>query len=173
MQGDIANDITVNSNGVVFVTGISDIDATTSTRNTITTIAYNNTNGAQNWIHIYSFGTNIAAEANALAATPSGCASTGFVQTANAKSDALVVDYNSTGSNQWYFAYNGIGNNNENIHSIVVDNTNNVFACGYIVESDQDRNMAMMKFDAQGNFACQKTVDGTSSGSTDDANGIV
>jgi uncharacterized delta-60 repeat protein len=173
LQSDIANDITVNGTGTVFVTGISDNDVNTAIANTIVTIAYNATNGSQSWINSFNLGTNPDAEGNVVATLGNGCVAAGFVQTTLPNSDAIALDYDSNGNTAWNYTYNGQGNNNENIHSIIVDNSNNVYACGYIVETDQDRNMAMMKFNSSGNFVCQKTVDGTSSGSTDDANGIV
>ncbi len=171
-QYDIPNSVSVSSSGNVYVTGVSDADASTLTVNDIVTVSYAASTGTQNWISTFNGTAGRNDSAAVVLATPNGCFVAGNSANAQGMMDALLLSYSSIGTQQLNLLFNGIGNNNENIHSMVVDNANNVYAAGYIVENESDRNIAVMKFNSSGSFVCKETLNGTVTGSSDDAAGI-
>ncbi len=171
-QDDIANAIAVDGSGNVFVTGQSDGDASVAIVNNIATVGYNSA-GTQLFASVYDGSGNQEDAGRAVVVTPDGCAIAGDSEDALRMENALAVSYNTSGTKLWEQSFNGAGDNNDNVRGLSVDANNNVYAAGYNVERRADRNMALVKFNATGNFVCKHTFDGTATGSQDDAQAIV
>lgn len=168
---DLANSISV-SGGNVFVTGLSDTDASTSVRNNMVTVSYASNNGNQNWVTSFAGSPDYDDAGNAVVFTSSGCVSVGYSEGSNGQRNAVAAQYNLSGAEQWVQNFNGIGDNNDNIRALAIDNSDNVYAAGYSVEKGKNRDMAMVKFSNSGTYICSNTYDGSSVGSADDAQSI-
>ena len=165
---DFPFDISVSGSNI-YVTGKADADAGTATLNDMVTISYAASNGNENWTTVFAGAGNQDDAGNAIAAIAGGCIVAGYTEDNLTRRDALAINYNTGGFQQWSQPFNGIGDNNENVRSIAIDASNNVYAAGYAVETGSDRNMALVKFSPSGNFVCKYSRDGSSTGSVDDA----
>ena len=168
---DIPNAISVSANQV-FVTGLSDSDPSAAVINDIVTKCYSISNGAENWSASYSNNPNNGDEAIAIIANSAGCTTVGFTEDANLHRNAIAIHYNTAGAQTWTQVTDGYGDNNENVRAIAIDASNNVYAAGYSVERGVNRDFAVVKFNSSGSFICKNTIDGTSTGSVDDAQSI-
>lgn len=170
-QDDLPNDIAVDGNGNVFVTGQSDGEISPAIVNNMVTIIYN-ASGSQLAAAVYA-GAGAQDDAGAgVIATATGCVVAGYTEDSNTMRNALAVSFNTSGTTLWEHIFNGVGDNNENIRSLAVDQSNRVYVAGYIVEKNADRNLGLVQFDAAGNVICKETFDGTATGSKDDAQAI-
>lgn len=168
---DIATKMVADNAGNVFITGISDTDPTATVSNDVVFLGYN-TNGVNLFQSTYSQTPTSNDQGAAIALDPSNnLVLAGFSEIVPDK-NALVRKYSSTGTLSWSVYFDGIGDNSSNSHAVAVDANFNSFIAGYTVEYGTDRNFALQKIDAQGNTVWIKTLDGTSSGSPDEAFGV-
>lgn len=172
LNEDVPNGISVLGSSV-YVTGQSDADPSTLVLDDIVTLSYNASNGTQNWISTYAGSPNYDDTGIGILANASGCLVAGFSEDANGQRNAVSIQYDLTGSQQWLQSFTGVGDNNENIRSLAVDGSGNVFASGYSVMKGQNRNFTLVKFNNAGTFDCVYTLDGSSVGSEDDAQSVV
>lgn len=171
-QDDIANAIAVDKLGNVYVTGQSDGDVTATIVNNIATVGYN-ASGTQLFASVYAGTANQEDAGRAVISTSTGCAVAGYTQDAAQMESAIAISYSTAGSKNWQEIFDGIGDNNDNVRSVEIDASNNVYLAGYSVERRADRNMALVKYSATGSFICKNTLDGTANGSQDDVQAIV
>jgi len=168
---DIATKMVADNAGNVFITGISDTDPTAIVSNDVVFLGYN-TNGVNLFQSTYSQTPSSNDQGAAIALDPSNnLVLAGFSEIVPDK-NALVRKYANTGTLIWSVYFDGIGDNSSNSHAVAVDANFNSFIAGYTVEYGTDRNFALQKIDAQGNTVWIKTLDGTSSGSPDEAFGV-
>lgn len=170
-QFDIPADIALGNDNVVYVTGASDVDGTAGISNNIVTIGYTISNGNQSMLANYNSASNGDDLGLAVAAIPGGAVAAGATENGSDMNDAFLIQYNTSGTSNWNHAQKGLGDNNENIRKIAISG-NSIYAAGYIVERSMDRNFALMKWNTAGNFICQQTVNGSVSGSRDDAGAL-
>jgi len=169
---DIPNDISVYGSDV-FITGQSDADPSATVLDDIVTICYNVSNGTQNWSSTYAGSPNYDDTGYGVIANSNGCFVAGFSEDGNTQRNAAAIKYDFSGNQQWVQSFNGTGDNNENIRSLAVDGSGNVYVSGYSVMKGQNRNFSIVKFNSSGVFDCEYSLDGTSVGSEDDANNII
>jgi uncharacterized delta-60 repeat protein len=177
MNGTANNDdlpiaISVNSTAVV-VSGLTDKDPSTITSNNGLTIAYATSNGAQLWMNEVSGSTNNDDALQFNLTTGNATAVLGFSEDNNNNKNAIIEVYSLTGSQNWNYSFSGLGDNNENLRGITVDNSNNIYLTGYSVQKGANRNMLYLKVAADGQLTCSYDLDGSATGSTDDSQGIV
>jgi len=175
-DGTASNDDTPNSISVlgnaVYITGLSDADASAAVVNNIVTRSYATSNGIDNWIATFAGSPNNDDEGFSVVANANGCVAVGFTEDANIHRNAIAIQYNTAGTQSWTQVTNGYGDNNENVRAIAVDASFNVYAAGYSVERGVNRDFALVKFNSTGNFVCNRAIDGTSTGSIDDAQSL-
>jgi len=158
--------------GAVYVTGQSDADAGNPIINDIATVSYNATTGAENWTTAFAGSGQHDDIGNAVAVSGSACILAGLTEDGTTSRNAIAIAYNSSGAQQWMQTFDGVGDNNENIRALAVDALDNVYVAGYVVNNRNDRDMALVKFSSSGIYMCRQTVNGTSTGSPDDAQGV-
>lgn len=170
-NNDIPSSIAINGTNV-YITGKSDADATATVSNNIATISYAISGGSVNWSTVFTGTGGFSDEGICLLATNSGCYVGGFEEDGNARRNALGLSYNTSGTQQWKQNFNGIGDNNDNIRGISVDNNNTVYAAGYSVTKGENRDISVVKFSSAGAYLCEYNEHGSSTGGTDEAQAI-
>jgi uncharacterized delta-60 repeat protein len=124
---DIANSITIDNSGNVYVTGKSSINDTSYD---YATLKYNSS-GVQQWVQRYNGPGNYDDIAYSIAVDLSGNVYVGGESDENRiYSDYAVVKYNSSGVQQWVQRYNGQGNGYDILHSMVIDSSGNIYVTG-------------------------------------------
>jgi hypothetical protein len=127
-KDDQGNDVTVDSTGNVYVTGMTGI--TTSTNWDIVTIKYNSL-GVQQWARVYTNPWN-GFDAGYVIGETGGFVYVGGTSTVGAAGtkDYITIKYNSLGNMQpgWPQIYSGIGN--DIIHDLRLDSSGNVYVTG-------------------------------------------
>lgn len=157
---------------LVYVTGVTDVDAGATVQNDAITRCHSAANGNVLWSSTNASPGGLDDEARAVVAMGSGCLMAGANSATAADRNALAVRYDANGSTQWQADANGAGDNNENIRDMAVDGTGNIYAVGYTTGSRENRNMALWKFEASGALVCVNTFNGSSPSSSDEAQGI-
>ncbi|MBO9201623.1 MULTISPECIES: SBBP repeat-containing protein [Niastella] len=123
---DIANDIFVDANGNIYVTGGSSANGASTD---YTTIKYD-ANGNQLWVARYNGPLNFSDDANALAVDGSGNVYvTGESFGSGTSIDYATVKYNAAGVQQWVQRYAGIGG--DQARDIALDAAANVYVTGF------------------------------------------
>lgn len=165
---DIPTAITV-SGGSVIVTGNSDVDITPVISYDITTIEYSPA-GSQTWVTIYSGSGAQDDVANAMLSDAGGnIFIAGYTEDDKAQADALVIKYGNSGSQTFANAFDGIGDNSDNVRDLKMDTQGNLFLAGYTVHRQKNRDFLTIKLNAQGDTAWTKFINGTTPGSEDEA----
>lgn len=166
---DIPAGMVIDAGGLIYIAGSSDQDASADIENDITTLCYNST-GTLQWSTTFSANTSSNDIAKGITINSTGKIITcGYSENIPNK-DAVALQLTTSGTNNWDYAYNGIGDNADNVHAIYRDNSNNVYLAGYTFGYEQDRNFMVMKLGASGTQQWIKTINGSSNTqSTDDA----
>ncbi len=166
---DIPSGMLVDDSGNIFICGSSDNNASTTIENDIVVLKYNSA-GTIQWSTLFNTPTASNDVAKGIALDAAGnILITGYSENIPDK-NATTIKLNSSGDNTWDYNYNGIGDNADNVHAIIRDNSNNSFLAGYTFGYEQDRNFMVMKIGAAGTMHWKNTINGTSNTqSTDDA----
>jgi uncharacterized delta-60 repeat protein len=144
---DQANDIAIDNQGNIYVTGYSDGSGTDED---YVTVKYNS-QGEEQWVARYNGPGNYDDEAYALAVDNFGNVYvTGYSYGSGTYSDYATVKYNSQGEEQWVARYNGPTNSYDYAYALAVDNFGNVYVTGYSRGSETDRDYATIKYNSQG-----------------------
>ena len=154
---DVANAITVDASGGVYVTGYSDGGATSYD---YATVKYDS-GGIEQWEARYNGSGNTYDYAHAIALDSSGSVYvTGYSENLWTRQDYTTVKYDSDGSQLWVAIYNGSANNNDRAGSILVDPSDNVYVTGYSHDGATSIDYATVMYDTEGNELWVATYDG-------------
>ena len=169
---DILQDIDLNSSGEVLVTGYSDAVATPAIQNNLVSIRYNNS-GTAMWTKVYTGNSTFDDEGSACLIDNTGKAwVAGHTENAEAQRDAILISYDSAGTEVSNQTWSGTGDNSDNAREFAIDNSGNIFVCGYSVGKDTDRDMFLMKLNSSGGPLWNRSLSGTLFGSDEEANAI-
>lgn len=142
-----------DSNGNVFVTGQSDVDATALINYDYLTIKYNSM-GTEIWTVGYNgMGNNNDIPADIAIDVNGNVFVTGKADadaTINTNNDYATLKYNSNGIQQWVKTLNGSANLSDAANTIAVDASGNCFVSGLSNESNSQKNGTTVKYNATG-----------------------
>lgn len=173
-KDDIPVGIALDAAGNVYVSGNADVSGAgaTSKLNDIIGIKYDNA-GTQQWLYNYNGAANQSDGASAITADNSGNAYiVGYTEDAQTQRNAVALKHNNAGPPSWTMAaYNGQGDNADNVRAMVRDANGNLYLAGYTFRKGQDRDFLTMKLNANGDTIWTRTLNG-SSNSTDEALGL-
>jgi hypothetical protein len=86
-------------------------------------------------------------------------------------SDIATIKYNSSGELQWVARYNGSGSGNDGPTGITLDESGNIYICGYITSKDNGLDMILLKYGPGGELLWASTYNSPNN-STDFAAGL-
>jgi uncharacterized delta-60 repeat protein len=144
---DVANAMTVDSSGNVYVTGLSGGD--------YATIKYN-TNGDSLWCVRYNGPGNSSDDPRAMAIDGSG----NVYVTGSSGGDYATIKYSTNGDSLWCARYNGPGNSSDEATVIALDASGNVFVTGYCFGINKNEDYATIKYSKDGDLLWCKTYNG-------------
>ncbi len=156
---DRAYDIAVDNSGNVYVVGTTQ---TSTQAQDYITIKYS-PDGNMLWTATYNGPINSQDQAYAVAVSASGNVYvTGGSFGNGTERDYLTIKYDTDGNSLWTRRYNGPGFGLDEATSIILDDSENVYVCGY---SDLGDNLDyyITKYDSSGNqkWGCRWEGDGT------------
>ena len=144
---DIANSITIDASGNVYVTGES---ISAGNNRDFCTIKYS-PSGLPLWILKYNgpadstdFATNIAVDNSGNVYVTGGSIGS------DRSYDYCTIKYNSSGLVSWIQRYNGPGNGSDEVKSIAVDNSGNVYITGMSDGSGLGFDFCTIKYNSSG-----------------------
>ena len=131
---DIPEDLEVDGNGNVYVTGRTRIN---SGYNDIATIKYNSS-GVRQWLTLYNnTANNFDDQGNDLAVDSFGNVYVaGHTNVDGSDYDALTIKYNPSGVEQWVEKFDM--STDDEANAITLDNNNNIYITGYTGISNSD-----------------------------------
>ncbi|MBE2216715.1 MAG: SBBP repeat-containing protein [Ignavibacteria bacterium] len=157
---DIAEKITVDGSGNVYVTGSSygsgqNLD--------YLTIKYNSS-GVEQWTARHNGPGSVIDEAHSIAVDAAGNVYvTGESRVTSLNPDYATIKYNSSGIEQWVSRYNGPANNTDIGNSLAVDGAGNVYVTGESRLNSSYSDYATIKYNSSGVQQWVKRYDGTAS----------
>ncbi|MBA3648447.1 MAG: SBBP repeat-containing protein [Chitinophagales bacterium] len=165
---DIPTSISV-SEGKVYVTGYSDADNTPVVSNDIVTIQYSST-GTLQWATVFSGSGGNRDVANAMITDVNGNTFVaGYSENNAAQRNAIVLKCNNAGSQLFVNTFDGIGDNSDNIRDLKIDAEGNLYAVGYTVRREHNRDFLSIKLTPEGDTVWTRYLNGTSPDSEDEA----
>ena len=171
LNDDIPTAFYVSPAGNVFITGSVDTDATTGISNDYVTLKYN-TGGILQWSQLYSNSATSNDISKGIVEDAFGnVVVTGYAEAIPQK-NGITIKYNSSGVSQWTHTFNESGDNTDKPTAMAMDASGNLFVAGSVVEYGFDKNFALQKIGANGTTAWVRTINGTSVGSSDAAQGV-
>jgi hypothetical protein len=142
-SGDLANALTLDNSGNVYVTGYSEGSTTDFD---YATIKYYS-NGDTAWVRRYNGPGNGGDVANAVAVDDSGNVYvTGFSEGSGYNIDYATIKYSSNGDAVWTSRYNGPGNSGDMAFDIAIDDSGNVCVTGNSEGSVYNADYATIKY---------------------------
>jgi len=75
-------------------------------------------------------------------------------------SDICLLKFNSEGNYQWNRTWDGLINENDGAHDIVLDSSENIYLAGYTNKTVSGYDICLLKFDSSGNYQWNRTLDG-------------
>lgn len=154
---DFLNDMDIDTNGNVYVTGRI---AVNSQNTNYATVKYNSA-GVQQWVATYNgIGTNSIDEAVALRVDKAGNVFvTGYSEARGFLSDTYVtIKYNTNGVMQWLARYDG--GVRDDPKAIFVDDSGYVYISGISYKSGQGSDYLTIKYDKNGDSVWVKRYNG-------------
>ncbi len=171
---DKANSICVDSEGSIYITGISDGGSSGSSdpHFDYATLKYNSA-GVVQWIRRYNGPANSNDEALKVKADDLGnIFVTGYSAGVGSSNDYITICYSSAGDTNWIRRYNGVGNGDDRASSLTCDNLGNVFVTGKSYGgSITNDDFLTIKYNSSGDSVWIKKYNGTSN-DIDKANAI-
>ncbi len=144
---DYANDLAVDGQGNVYVTGCS---YGLGDNSDYATVKYN-TSGEEQWAARYNGQANDHDGAFALAVDGQGNVYvTGSSIGSGTDEDYTTIKYNASGVEQWAMRYNGPGNYEDRASKLAVDGLGNVYVTGGSHGSGTSEDFTTIKYNASG-----------------------
>ncbi len=144
---DEATSLFVDGAGNVFVAGAS----TGSGSGKDFTVVKYNSDGLTGWIARYNGPGNAVDDAYLVKVDNSGNVYVSGASTGTGSGlDYCVVKYNSAGTQQWAARYNGPGNAIDEVYSLQVDNSGNVYITGYSNGGSSGDDICTIKYNSSG-----------------------
>jgi uncharacterized delta-60 repeat protein len=154
---DVANDLVVDHNGNVYVTGWSQGKGTNTD---FTTIKYDY-NSNTKWVKRFNGPGNGEDRPTAIAIDHYGNVYVTGQTTGNGTgSDFTTIKYDNDGNTKWVKRYNGPGNGSDQAVAIAVDDDGNVYVTGSSSGSGTFADYATIKYDKDGNTKWVKRYNG-------------
>lgn len=158
---DDAYTLTVDASGYIYVTGFS---SQGGNNYDMCTIKYNSA-GIQQWGALYNGPGNYIDVGYAIAVDLSGNVYVaGRSYGIGSVFDIVLIKYNSSGVTQWVARVNGPGNSNDEILSMVVDASSNIYVTGSISGSGTGTDFFTAKYASSGGQSWSQTYNGSGSG---------
>jgi uncharacterized delta-60 repeat protein len=165
-SADQSNDIVLDNNANVYVTGVS--YGGSSTKEDFATIKYN-AYGVQQWVARFNgTGSNtdiaqgIALDgSNNVYVTGWSYMEPGFDC---GTPDYVTIKYNNNGAQQWVVKYNGTGNSDDFSNALAVDAAGNVYVTGSSIGVNTGTDIATVKYNTSGVQQWVVRYDGPSHG---------
>ncbi len=162
---DVIKTMAVDGAGNVYISGFSDGGSSGADW---ATIKYNSA-GVQQWIQRYNGAGNGQDAASCLAVDDSGNVYiSGYTTGSTSSDDYLTIKYNSAGTQQWQQTYNGPGNAGDDVYSLTIDGTGNIYVTGYSFGSGTYNDYATVKYNSAGAQQWIQRFNGTA-GNSDEA----
>jgi uncharacterized delta-60 repeat protein len=148
LNTDLANDIVLDAEGNVYITGKS---AASNGFDDYATIKYN-ANGITQWVRRFNGPGNSFDEARAIAVDENGNVYvTGGSVGIGTNFDYSTIKYDGNGNIIWERRYNNPNNRNDLASDIAVDNLGNVYVTGASDSTGANSDYITIKYDANGN----------------------
>lgn len=145
---DVAYWVVVDGSANVYVTGYGTLSGTTN--RDFVTIKYN-TAGIQQWVAAFNGPSNGEDWAFMDAVDSSGNVyAGGYTKKSSSDYDYVTVKYNSAGVQQWVQYYDGTANGFDEVRSMGVDPTGNVYVTGYSQQTGTGYDMVTIKYNTAG-----------------------
>lgn len=139
----------LDASGNVYITGRS---VNASNNYDIVTLKYNNA-GANQFSVRYNGASNRDDYPGNMDIDASGnifvC---GVSLTASSGNEGVLIRYNSSGVEQWVSKYNYLGAFDDGFEDVKIDNSGNIFVCGYSESSANVSNFATVKYSSAGSI---------------------
>ncbi len=173
-QDDLPLALAATSDGSLFVVGRGDRDPSSVAADELICLKYATTNGQFQWRKALVGGPKRDNAANAVLALPNGgCVLAGFLENEFGRRDAAIFQLAPIGATVFENKFSGTGDNSDNVHELAKNAQGQLFAAGYSVGGDDNRNMNLLTVNTQtGAVECQFAYTGDATGSVDDAAGI-
>ena len=153
---DYLYDLVIDDADNVYVTG-----QTQSANLDFCTIKYD-TNGNLLWSAIWNGGSADIAQSLAVDNIGNVYVTGLSFGTAGTGQDFMTVKYNSEGQEQWSKRFNYSGNSADQARFVAVDNSDNVYVCGYVTASAGNFNYTTIKYNPAGDTIWTRYYDGGS-----------
>lgn len=165
---DWATAVAMNAAGEVAVTGFSDEDASVNIKNAMVSILYSAAGSAQ-WTNTVASpgadeGVDVTFNSNGKVIA---C---GFKSTDQVNRDAVCAMIQNGTSTEHTF--NGQGDVSDNVREIEVDANGNIYAVGYSVKLDLDRDFFLVKLNTLGDTLWTRSISGSLYGSDEESNSV-
>ena len=157
-QNDEPTSMVVDASGNIFITGKTDQNISPlATDNDFMTVKYNSSGNIQWSGPVYHAGSKPGSDDLAACVILDGAniLVAGVSINNITQKDATIVRYDvSNGSELLVKNYNGEGDFNESVKSVVIDSNNNSYVAGYSFSENNKLDACMVKVDPVGNVVC-------------------
>ena len=156
---DFGNDITVDAQGNVYVTGVNENYSSSD----YITIKYS-PSGNIFWTQSYNGTANLIDEALAIEIDGSGNVivtgkSKGLISGNSTGYDIVTIKYDQDGIPQWLAVYNGTANSDDIGYDLISDNSGNIYVCGSVTNSGTNTQGIVLKYSSYGSLQWTKHLD--------------
>ncbi len=159
-QSEVPYDIAVDNFGNVFVGGYGYLAATY-----MDCLMIKYADGDTLWCRYYDGGLLFYDRIHAVAVDDSGNVyATGLSMETAGDWDLVTMKYNGSGVLQWLARYDGPGNDDDEGNDIAVDDSGNVYVCGYTRSSATYTDYVVIKYNSSGDTMWTAMFDGPYSG---------
>ena len=164
-ENDTPTDMVLDATDNVIITGKADMNTNVLiTNNDFMTVKYSAA-GVNAWVKFHAGSRNGGTGSDIASALITDMAGNVYVaggtENTGTQKDATVIKYDASGNVVWLNNYNGDGDFSESSRSIVIDINFNAYIGGYSFREGHNRNISLVKIDANGNTVCSFLLNGT------------